>query len=508
MTILPESQGNDNAVQKRFEIFIKRFKINHLLRSVRATKDKGVPAYSIFAFLMELVFKGKNLYMTLAIGQSKPSFGKDTVYRFLHKAYVQWERFLFKLSTAVITEVNRLTSDERKCAFIIDDTPYYRNRSKKVEMLSRCFDHSEHKYYKGFSMLTLGWSDGQTFMPVDFRLLASGKDEHILCPSQVKTDKRTLATRRRIDARKEKPTLMLEMLKNAKGAVAKTKYVLFDSWFASPSSILSVKRFAYDVVARLKNHKNYRYLYEGECLSIEQIYRKNRKRRGLSRFLLSVEIAVRHIDYNETVPAKLVYVRDKGNRKKWITFVSTDISLSEDEIIALYGKRWDIEPYHKVLKSCLHLTKEFQLRSFDAITAHTVIVLTRYIFLSLENRENKDERTMGELFHVICDELDDISFNHAFGLIMSTIEDCLLEYLHLAKSAVNALVEQFLLHLPDCIKGRLMVSTWSSRNRCCHRNPSRNRAGAINAHGSSQVDSGTVSYIYLRKCGDGIKVET
>jgi hypothetical protein len=41
-------------------------------------------------------------------------------------------------------------------------------------------------------MLTLGWSDGQTFMPAGFRMLASGKNENILEGSHVKDDKRTL----------------------------------------------------------------------------------------------------------------------------------------------------------------------------------------------------------------------------------------------------------------------------------------------------------------------------
>ena len=74
---------------------------------------------------------------------------------------------------------------------------------------------------------------------------------------------------------------------------------------------------------------------------------------------------VRHNDYPETIPAKIVYVRDKNNIKKWIALISTDVTLSEEEIVALYGKRWDIEPFHKVIKSTLKLTKEFQLRGIE-----------------------------------------------------------------------------------------------------------------------------------------------
>jgi hypothetical protein len=419
-------------------------------------KEKDISAELLFTILLGLVFTLKNLYETMTTSREKPLFSKNTIYRFLFYANLNWELFIQRLSLSVIPEISKLTTEKRKTALILDDTPYWRNRSKKVEMLSRCYDHSENKYYKGFTMLNLGWSDGQTFVPVGFRMLASGNDKNLLEGSHIKEDNRTIATRRRKDARTEKPALALQMLKDTKGTAAQTQYVLFDSWFASPSFILSVKNLGYDVVARLKNHKNYRYLYNGEKLSLNQIYNANKKRRGKSRYLLSVTVEVRHEDFEKTTPAKIVFVRDRSNRKKWIALISTDITLSEDQIIALYGKRWDIEPFHKVLKSTLRLTKEFQLRSFDAIVAHTAIVLTRYIFLSLENRENKDNRSIGGLFLLICDELDDISFQYAFELLLSVLEHCLSDYTNFDKSLIERLVEHFIDCLPNCFKDRLV----------------------------------------------------
>ena len=51
---------------------------------------------------------------------------------------------------------------------IIDDSTFDRIRSKNIELLTRCFDHASLKmrFYKGFRILTLGWSDGHTFMPI------------------------------------------------------------------------------------------------------------------------------------------------------------------------------------------------------------------------------------------------------------------------------------------------------------------------------------------------------
>jgi hypothetical protein len=444
------------------EKFIKRFKINQLLRSSNATKDKGFPAHDVFAFLLGLVFSGKNFYNLQATAKEMVPFGKDAVYRFLNNASINWGMFLYRLSISVVRDVDKLTSKDRRTALIIDDTPYKRDRSKKVELLSRFKDHAENRYYKGFNLLNMGWSDGETFLPVQYRILANADDEKLVSGLRVKKDRRTIATRIRDDARKDKPSLVLEMLSSVKGTPAEARYVLFDSWFASPSSILSVKGMGYHVCARLKNHPNYRYLYCGGHLSIGEIYAKHKKRRGRSRHLLSVVIGVRHNGFDETVPAKLVYVRDRNKPGNWIAIMTTDMGLSEDEIIALYGKRWDIEPFHKVIKSVLKLENEFQSRSFDSINAHTAVTMTRYLFLALEKRENKDFRSINEGFYYLCDELDDISFAFAFEMILSALKQCVSEYLYLDKEHLAAAVDYFLASLPDFIKGKLKFSMCES----------------------------------------------
>ena len=55
-------------------------------------------------------------------------------------------------------------------AFVLDDSVIKRNHSKKVELLAKVYDHAEHKFQRGFSMLTLGWTDGYSFVPVGFNM--------------------------------------------------------------------------------------------------------------------------------------------------------------------------------------------------------------------------------------------------------------------------------------------------------------------------------------------------
>ncbi|RDW22183.1 hypothetical protein CWR48_00295 [Oceanobacillus arenosus] len=44
--------------------------------------------------------------------------------------------------------------------------------------MDRSFDHaSKRRFYKDFRILTLGWSDGASFMPNDFSLIHSKKSK-------------------------------------------------------------------------------------------------------------------------------------------------------------------------------------------------------------------------------------------------------------------------------------------------------------------------------------------
>jgi len=56
----------------------------------------------------------------------------------------------------------------------------------------------------------------------------------------------------RMLAAKKGTTAMLKLLKSAKKAVIPAKYVLFDSWFSSPSSLHAIKEIGYDVIAMVK----------------------------------------------------------------------------------------------------------------------------------------------------------------------------------------------------------------------------------------------------------------
>lgn len=91
---------------------------------------------------------------------------------------MSWICYLVKFTTILSSRIIKeaivpLDSEDRVNVLIIDDTMFERNRSKKVELFTKVFDHAKHRYTFGFRMLTLGWSDGSTFLPVNSILLSS-----------------------------------------------------------------------------------------------------------------------------------------------------------------------------------------------------------------------------------------------------------------------------------------------------------------------------------------------
>lgn len=62
---------------------------------------------------------------------------------------------------------DKLTEPERIQVLVPDGSVIKRNRSNKVELLAKVYDHVEHKFQKGFTLLILGWSDDSALSQLD-----------------------------------------------------------------------------------------------------------------------------------------------------------------------------------------------------------------------------------------------------------------------------------------------------------------------------------------------------
>ena len=391
------------------------------------------------------------MYMQQKTGSFRESFSKNTFYRFLNDPKINWLRFTTLLSKRVADTVEPLTDADRVNAFIVDDSLFERTSCKKTELGSRVFDHVSMKYRKGYRLMTLGWTDGNTFLPVSSSLLASSKASNLIGPAAC-YDGRSLAAKRRNLAQMKGTDVMIELLKSAQAAGHQADYVLFDTWFSSPAQIIALKKLGLDSIAMIKKSPRVYYEYEGELLSIKKIFGICKKRRGRSKYLLSIKVMV---GKDQNIPAKIVCVRNKKNKKDWIAFLCTNPDLSEEEIIRIYGKRWQIEVFFKTCKSYLQLVTECHSLSYDALTAHVAIVFTRYLMIAMEQRRNEDNRTLGEIFFFFTDELADITFGESFQIILTAMIDSVCAIFQPTEEQLSMFIEMFVGKLPDYIRNSL-----------------------------------------------------
>lgn len=462
MSIITQEHLKCQSTESRISVFLKKYAVNRLLAKCGGVKEKGISVIAVFQYLLCLMFSDRSMYMQIKTNHFHEEFSKNTVYRFLNNVKINWERFTGLLSERIVNEFLRpLTGDDRRDVFIFDDSSFRKRGHRKTELVARVFDHVEMKFIKGFRMLTLGWSDGNTFVPITHRLLSSANDNNVLGVMK-DFDKRSIAFRRRKEAHEKATDVMMRMLKNAQRSGHHAKYVLFDSWFSSPKIITQIKNDCQlDTIAMIKKSAKIKYMFEGELKNIKQIFAACKKRRGRSKYLLSVDVEIVSTNENgetSSTPAKIVCVRNRSNRKDWLALICTDTELSEEDVIQTYGKRWDIEVFFKTCKNMLKLETGCRSLSYDAHTAYVSIVFVRYMLIAVETRLNEDDRTGGEIFFLLCDELQDISFQRSMALILQAVIEVSAEKYCLSQEKVEELLTDIISRLPSSLREMLSVS--------------------------------------------------
>ncbi|KGR77163.1 IS4 family transposase [Ureibacillus manganicus] len=430
--------------------------VGYHLRKAHINKLTGYSCFNVFKLVFLLVFQYKNWFRAHQSKKAGDLPGKDTVYRFLNTPTFNWRQFLLSLSSEMIRLLKPLTSDQRVTAFILDDSVYSRNRSKSVELLAKVFDHSTHKYLKGFQMLTLGWTDSASFIPVDFALMSSSKKDSRIQEINETIDKRTSEYKRRAEAIKPKPTVVSDLLDHAlnKGIIA--DYVLMDSWFTQAPLIKTVTDKGLFVIGMVKQLKQ-RYLYNGQRLTFPELYAKANPSMGKKDILGSI-----HVTLENGIPAKILFIRNRNKRSEWLAILSTDTTLDNEEIVRIYGMRWDIEVFFKCNKSLLNLEKEFQGRSYDMLISHTTIVYTRYILIAWQMRKEADPKTFGNLFYILCEDVKDMDYLTALQSLIDIFQTLAEAKVVLDMDIFKSQMNKWLAALPSYFKQCLNISRCES----------------------------------------------
>jgi hypothetical protein len=165
------------------------------------------------------------------------------------------------------------------------------------------------------------------------------------------------------------------------------------------------------------------------------VFDKLKKRSGRARTLASTVVETK----NEQ-QVKIVFVRHRQKRQ-WLAILSTRIDLADEEIVRIYGERWDIEGFFKTLKQQLNLERKTQLRDFDGIIGHITIAMSRSVFLAFEQRRHDDPRTLGTLFYACSEKQKGLGLAEALHRLLSLALTKAREAGIIAEDAVLALID-------------------------------------------------------------------
>jgi len=111
-----------------------------------------------------------------------------------------------------------------------------------------------------------------------------------------------------------------------------------DTWLTHEPMIQAILGEGLDVISMVKQLKQ-RYTYKGgsyTLLELRTLMSKHMRTNILGSFIAKTK---------NGIPIKLVFVRNRNNRKEWLNVISTDLSLSQEEIIRFYGNRRSIEVF-------------------------------------------------------------------------------------------------------------------------------------------------------------------
>ena len=431
--------------EERFSTMFATLKLGTLLRQAGIRKSFGLPALAVFQLIFTLVFQQRSWSRLLESNNRSSLPGKDVVYRFLNHPGFAWRRFFQMLSLKIVQHFESLTSATRVRAFIVDDSVLKRNRCKKAELLARVHDHTTGRFVRGYNMLTLGWSDGFSFAPIDFVMLSSAKLANRFCEMKERLSRRTQGYKRRMEAFSRKPDAVVALLDRALQLGFAADFVLMDSWFTQAPLLRSLMSKGLHVIGMIKDMKQ-GYRVGHKRMSLKELHAglpRSTKKEVLGSIIVRTDCGL---------PIKIVFVQNRNCRREWLAILSTDIELADAEIVRIYGIRWSIETFFKFTKSYLKLGTEFQGRSFDMLISHTTIVFTRYLLMEWERRKQQDQRSLGGLFFLFSDEVRDLNLKAALQQIYVFFLELSQAKNKREKSAVLSQVQQWISSLPSYIK--------------------------------------------------------
>jgi hypothetical protein len=240
---------------------------------------------------------------------------------------------------------------------IIDDSIAEKPYTDENDIVCWHYDHSKDRVLKGINFLTALYASNGVSLPVGFHLVA--KTEKYLDPKTQKEKRRSPVS---------KNEACRELLKQAITNLIPFRFVLFDVWFASAETMVFIKQQQkHNFICPLKTNRK---------VALSRVDKQQGRYTRVDTLELEAH-ATRKV-YLEGVDFPLVLVKQVFTNEDGSVgiryLVSSDTTLSFDDLTTTYHERWQVECYHKSLKQHVSLAKS---------PTQTVTTQTNHFFAAL-----------------------------------------------------------------------------------------------------------------------------
>ena len=385
---------------------IQQLGIRTILKQSNFIKKDGVSIFMVILHFVYMLVMNKRL--STFMKQSSNSFKKDIYYRMLINSSYNWRKLLSLSSLKILSLIHKIQDSKAIKVLILDDTVENKTGKFIEGSCDNLFSNKEKRLVRGINVVSLNYSDGFSSFMLDFALALNNYARVKIEDFKNKIDHRTNAHKRRLEAMKGKSQIAINMIKRAVQSGVYADYLLVDSWYSKPVFIKEMNELGLKVITRVANNNKIWNFMDKEK-TFDAIYNKYKKLKTIKIGQYGKKIKFEYfsviVEHKIAGLIKIVFIKTD---EKLIPIASTDLDISDDEIIDIYKRRWDIEQGYKELRAYFGFGKE-ENRIYEALIARITLSFFTYNIVSYINRISNEPKTIGGLFKDLECELSTLA---------------------------------------------------------------------------------------------------
>ena len=253
---------------------------------------------------------------------------------------------------------------------IFDDTIQEKEWTDESELMCWHYDHVSGRNVRGINLLNALYRCNGASIPVAFELVKK--------PIQYCDIKTHQLKRKSVVTKNE---LMREMIETCIRNELKFSFVLMDSWFSATENFEFITGKGRHFIAALKDNR---------LIAVNENDRKHGRFQRVENLNLPEQTVVR--GWLKGYPKEVLVVRQVFTNKDGSTgtlhLVSSDSTCDYDAITTTYKKRWQVEVFHKSLKSNANLAKS-PTRTLRTQSNHVFLAICAAFKLECLSLKNK-----------------------------------------------------------------------------------------------------------------------